>query len=199
MIDLPSGSCIDGETDEPGHIDFLVKHYPSGKQSTHLHSLTPGETLLFALPLKGPQWKPPAPSANPEHITLIAGGAGITPVYQLAQGILRDPSDTTTSMTLVFGVNTDADVLLRDQFRDYERRFPGRFRAVYTVTSPGEGSPHRKGRVTRELLDEVVPEAGRGRVFVCGPPAMEAALVGKRGSPGILEQLGYRKDLIHRF
>lgn len=188
-----------GNTDAPGHIDFLVKHYPSGKQSTHLHFLTPGETLLFAFPIKGPQWKTPPPSAGPEHITLIAGGAGITPVYQLAQGILRDPADTTTSMTLVFGVNTDKDVLLRDEFRDFEKKFPGRFRAVYTVSQPDAGSPYYKGRVTKELLDEVVPEAGRGKVYLCGPPAMETSLVGKRGSPGILQQLGYKKDQIYRF
>lgn len=102
-------------------------------------------------------------------------------------------------MTLVFGVNSDRDVLLRDEFREFERQFPERFRAVYTVSRPDEGSPHRKGYVTRELLDEVVPEAGRGKVFLCGPPAMETALVGQRGTPGILEQLGYKKDQIHKF
>ena len=200
-------------------MDFIIKHYPSGKQSTHIHSLHPGQTLTFlAMPIKGPQWKPSSTSSpsSLEHVTLIAGGAGITPIYQLAQGILRDTSDTGTAMTLVFGVNTDKDVLLRDELRDLERQHPSRFRAVYAVSEPaqaqaeeGEGTSDpqfRSGRISRELLEEVVPKPDRvGRVFICGPPAMETALVGGGrwgsggGRPGILEQLGYQKSQIHRF
>jgi cytochrome-b5 reductase len=42
------------------------------------------------------------------------------------------------------------------------------------------------------------------KVFVCGPPGMEAALVGaggfgRGGAGGILEQLGYTKDQVFKF
>lgn len=140
-------------------------------------------------------------------MTLIAGGAGITPMYQLIRGILSNPADT-TKITLVFGVNYDADVLFQEEFADLESRFGrDRFRAVYTVSRPEESSPFRKGYVTRELLEQVVGRAGEGgktaRVFVCGPPAMERALLGgasfQSGKGGILEQLGYRKEQVHRF
>ena len=130
----------------------------------------------------------------------MAGGAGITPVYQLLQGILGDKDDTATTMTLVYGVNTERDTLLGEEFRALEERHPGRFRAVYTVTAPEEDGQQRirKGRVTKELLDELVPASQRGRVYVCGPPSMEASLTGARGG-GILQQLGYRKEDIFRF
>ncbi|KAF4918751.1 NADH-cytochrome b5 reductase 2 [Colletotrichum viniferum] len=182
--------------DDAGYLELMVKKYPDGKQSTHLHSLAPGQKLLFAAALKGHQWKP---NSYP-HVTLIAGGAGITPIYQLAQGILRNPQDK-TAITLVFGVNSDQDVLLKKEFEEFEREFPGRFRAVYTVSNPVAGSPYRKGYVTKQLLEEVapVPKTAETKVFVCGPPAMEAALVGKRTAPGILQELGYRKDQIHQF
>lgn len=103
------------------------------------------------------------------------------------------------------GVNSDEDVLLREEFEEFERRWPGRFRAVFTVSRPVEGSAMRKGYVTRELLEEVLGEKGSGeeKVFVCGPPAMEEALLGKgrggAGKGGILGELGYRKDQIHKF
>ncbi|KAL0936349.1 nadh-cytochrome b5 [Colletotrichum truncatum] len=182
--------------EDTGYLELMVKKYPDGKQSSHLHSLAPGQKLLFAAAIKGHQWKP---NSYP-HITLIAGGAGITPVYQLAQGILRNPQDK-TAITLVFGVNSDADVLLKKEFEQFEKEFPGRFKAVYTVSNPSAGSPYRKGYVTKQLLEEVAPKpaAGETKVFVCGPPAMETALVGKRSTPGILQQLGYRKDQIHQF
>ena len=174
----------------------MVKHYPGGKASTHLHSLQPGQKLLFAAALKGFQWK----ANSYPHVTLIAGGAGITPIYQLAQGILRNPEDK-TAITLVFGVNSDQDVLLRKEFEQFSKEFPDRFKAVYAVSHPTEGSPFRKGYVTKELLEEVAPlQKGQDtKVFVCGPPAMEASLIGKRNAPGILTQLGYRKDQVNKF
>lgn len=175
----------------------MVKKYPNGKQSTHLHSLQPGDSLRFVAPIPGYKW---IPNKHPD-ITLIAGGAGITPMYQLIQGILSNPEDK-TSITLVFGVNTDADVLLKSEFEDFERQFPNRFKAIYTVSNPVPGSPYPKGYVTKELLSKVVTTTSGTKdtkVFVCGPPAMEKALVGSRSQPGILGELGYTKDQIHRF
>ncbi|KAI0376021.1 NADH-cytochrome b5 reductase [Hypomontagnella monticulosa] len=180
--------------DEPGALELLVKRYPNGKQSTHLHSLQPGDSLRFITRIPGYNWQPNQHS----EIMLIAGGAGITPAYQLIRGILQNPNDH-TKVTLVFGVNTDDDLLLKKEFGDYETHFPGRFKAIYTVSQPVEGSPLRKGYVTKELLEEVAPRSGDCKVFVCGPPPMENALVGSRRQPGILQELGYRKDQIHKF
>jgi len=131
-------------------------------------------------------------------------------MYQLIQGILSNPEDK-TAITLVFGVNSEKDVLLKREFEGFEKSFPGRFRVVYTVSRLEEGGKYRKGYVTRELLEEVVGgEKGKGgkeKVFVCGPPAMEDALLGKKGGVGpfagrkggILEELGYGKEQIHQF
>ncbi|KAI0408365.1 oxidoreductase NAD-binding domain-containing protein [Xylaria palmicola] len=185
------------KSDEPGILELMVKRYPNGKQSTHLHSLQPGDSLRFVTPIPGYKW---TPNKHPD-ITLIAGGAGITPMYQLIQGILSNPEDQ-TRITLVFGVNTDADVLLKSEFEDFERRFPSRFKAVYTVSNPVPGSPYPRGYVTRELLSKVMtttPETKNSKVFVCGPPGMENALVGTRKQPGILGELGYTKDQIYQF
>ncbi|KAI0864639.1 oxidoreductase NAD-binding domain-containing protein [Xylaria cubensis] len=184
-------------SDEAGVLELMVKKYPNGKQSTHLHSLRPGDSLRFVTPIPGYKWTPNKHS----DITLIAGGAGITPMYQLIQGVLSNPEDK-TRITLVFGVNTDADVLLKSEFEDFERRFPSRFKAVYTVSNPVLNSPYPKGYVTKELLSKVVtatPGTENTKVFVCGPPAMENALIGTRKQPGILGELGYTKDQIHRF
>ncbi|XXH02976.1 hypothetical protein Hte_009366 [Hypoxylon texense] len=197
---LPDTNTVSGLSltfnalDEPGALEFLVKKYPNGKQSTHLHSLKPGDSLRFVTRLPGYKWEPNKHS----EILLIAGGAGITPAYQLLRGILQNPDDH-TKITLVFGVNTDADLLLRQELDQYETRFPGRFKVVYTVSRPAEGSPFRKGYVSKDLLKEMPHLPNDGKVFVCGPPPMETSLVGDRKQSGILEELGYRKDQIHKF
>ncbi|KAJ5172428.1 hypothetical protein N7492_005021 [Penicillium capsulatum] len=183
--------------EQPGFIEFMVKKYPNGKSSTHLHSLKPGDTLTFAAALKGFPWTPNKFS----QVYLIAGGAGITPIYQLVRGILENPNDK-TKINLVFGVNTEQDLLLRDELEEYRNRFPDRFNYLYTVSHPQEqGSPLRKGYVTEELLRNVVQDPGKDtHVFVCGPPGMEDSLVGSRCAPGgILGRLGFTKEQIYKF
>ncbi|KKK23835.1 hypothetical protein ARAM_004534 [Aspergillus rambellii] len=169
--------------DEPGYIDFFIKKYPNGRSSTHLHSLNPGDSLFILATLPGFSW-----TANRfSHIYLIAGDK--------------------TKITVVFGVNTEADLLLRSEFNEYKKRFPDRFDIHYTVSRPGKDFSSnegvRSGYVTKELLDEVMQGPGEKdtKIFVCGPPAMETALVGPggKGEKGILAQLGYSKDSIHRF
>lgn len=186
--------------DESGHVDLMVKRYPNGKQSTHIHSLKPGDSLtFFGYPLPGYSWTPKKHS----HVMLIAGGAGITPIYQLTNGILNNPEDK-TKITLVWGTNTDADVFLKDEFDELEQKFPGRFSAYYTISRPTPGSTYRSGRVTSDFLKKIVSDtdfdkARNGRIFLCGPPAMEEAVAGKWGQRGILEELGFKKDQLHRF
>lgn len=188
--------------DEPGHVDLVVKRYPDGKASTHLHALAPGQTLLFAAPLKGPAW---TANAAP-HVVLIAGGAGITPAYQLARGILHNPADR-TAVTLVHAVDAERDLLLRAELAAWERAFPGRFSAVFAVKAPAsadapaDAARFHRGYVTAELLRAAIPAVGepRTKVFICGPPAMEKSLVGDAANKGVLEGLGYRKDQICKF
>ncbi|KAJ5099072.1 ferredoxin reductase-like protein [Penicillium argentinense] len=182
--------------DQEGSIELMVKHYPNGKASTHLHSLAPGDTLTFMAALKGYAWTPNKFS----QVYLIAGGAGITPIYQLVQGILDNPEDK-TKVNLIFGVNTEQDLLLRDELEKYRQQFPDRFDYVYTVShSQEEGSNIRKGYVTEELLKDVVKGPRQDtHVFVCGPPGMEDSLIGSRNELGILGRLGLGKEQVYRF
>ncbi|KAB8259705.1 hypothetical protein BDV32DRAFT_123960 [Aspergillus pseudonomiae] len=182
-----------GDLNQQGSLELMVKQYPNGKASTHIHSLVPGDTLTFLTALKGFSW---VPNQYPQ-IYAIAGGAGITPIYQLIRGILDNPNDK-TKIKLVFGVNSEQDLLLREELEEYKKRFPERFEYVYTVSRlDGEKEGLRKGYVTEELLKGVVGGKGEGaKVFVCGPPAMEESLVGKSG---ILSRLGFEKGQVYKF
>ncbi|KKY14369.1 putative nadh-cytochrome b5 [Diplodia seriata] len=43
-----------------GHLDLLIKHYPGGAASPYLHSLAPGDALLFLAAIPGYRWSPNA-------------------------------------------------------------------------------------------------------------------------------------------
>ena len=125
---------------EPGHLDLLVKVYPNGPMSEHIHALKPGDSLSFKGPLPKYSW-----TANKHtHISLIAGGTGITPMYQLVRAIFNNPSDT-TKVSLIFGNVGAGDILLKEEFEKLEKSYPDRFRAWYTLDNPPEGWKHGQG------------------------------------------------------
>jgi cytochrome-b5 reductase len=145
---------------------------------------------------------------------LIAGGAGITPIYSLAKGILHNPVDR-TRIELLWGVNGTRDIVLKSELEELGRQFPDRLHVTYAVSgseaaadapSPlGDAEKYRKGYVNKSLLQEAIAKCEKGtfgdqkgtKVFLCGPPKMEEALTGKKG--GVLTELGLGRKEVHKF
>lgn len=191
------------DEDAKGYVELVIKKYPNGPMSTHFHDLKPGETLDF----KGPLPKYPWEANKHDHVALIAGGTGITPMWQLARGIFKNPDDK-TKVTLVFGNLTEEDILLKKELNELENTYPQRFRAFYVLDNPPKGWTGGKGFITKDLLKTVLPEPKEEniKVFVCGPPGLYKAISGNKVSPkdqgelsGILKELGYSKDQVFKF
>jgi cytochrome-b5 reductase len=190
-------------SDDAGHITFLVKLYPNGRASGKMHSLVPGDELAFKS-LHEFDYKPNQFS----DMTFIAGGSGITPIYQLTRAILGNAEDK-TRVRLVYANQSLDDILLKKEFDALSTEYPGRFEATYLVSKGGGAEKGLKtGYVTKEVLMEVMPEReGKVKVLVSGPPAMIAALAGAKGGfgwtqgsiGGILKELGYSKEDVHKF
>jgi cytochrome-b5 reductase len=190
--------------DETGFLDLLVKAYPGGVMSTHMHEMQPGQELAFKGPIPKYAWSPNKHS----HVALIAGGTGITPMYQVARAIFNNPEDK-TKVTLVFANVSEADILLKKELEELENRYPQRFRAFYVLDKAPKGWRGSTGYITKDLLKTVLPEPKEEniKVFVCGPPGMYKAISGGKKSPSdqgeldgsILEQLGYTKDQVYKF
>lgn len=190
-------------SEQPGFLDLVVKVYPNGAMSEHLHSMNVDQRLS----LKGPLPKYPWEANKHDHICLIAGGTGITPMYQLARQIFKNPEDK-TKVTLVFGNVTEDDILLKKELQDLENTYPQRFKAFYTLDKPPKDWTGGQGFITKELLKTVLPEPKEGNIklFVCGPPGLYKAVSGNKVSPkdqgeltGILAELGYNKDQVFKF
>jgi cytochrome-b5 reductase len=192
------------DVDQKGTVDFLIKAYPDGPMSSHMHNLEPGQRLDIKGPIPKYQWTP----NKHEHIALIAGGTGITPMWQTARAIFKNPEDK-TKVTLVYGSISEEDILLKREFEHLENTYPQRFRAFYVLDNPPEQWQGGKGHVTKELLKTVLPEPKEGekiKIFVCGPPGMYKAISGGKKSPqdqgeleGYLKDLGYGKDQVYKF
>lgn len=171
--------------------------------STHLHEMVPGQLL----DMKGPIPKYPYSPNKHEHIGLVAGGTGITPMYQLIRAIFNNPADK-TKVTLVYGNISEKDILLKRELEHLENTYPRRFRTFHALDSPPEGWTQGKGRISKELLKTVLPEpkSENIKLFVCGPPGMYNAVSGTKVSPkdqgelkGMLKELGYTAEQVYKF
>jgi cytochrome-b5 reductase len=165
--------------------------------------MEPGQRLDFKGPLPKYQWE----TNKQNHVAFIAGGTGITPMYQLARAIFNNPADK-TKVTLVFGNISEEDILLKREFEHLENTYPQRFRAFYVLDNPPKEWTGGKGYINKDLLKTVLPEpkSENIKIFVCGPPGMYKAISGAKKSPqdqgeidGALKELGYTKDQVYKF
>ncbi|CAE8639264.1 unnamed protein product [Polarella glacialis] len=172
-----------------GHVDFLVKVYfagvhpafpKGGKMSQHLESMKIGDTIDVKGPLgefiyKGKGdflWHNKPRSCK--RISMIAGGTGLTPCYQVLSAVLRDPNDT-TEVALLYANRTPADILAREQLEKLAAEHPKRFRLSFTVDRLPEGEKwsHNVGFISKAMIEAALFAAGPDTISVlCGPPIM---------------------------
>ena len=59
---------------------------------------------------------------------MIAGGTGITPMYQVANAILKDPTDQ-TELRLIFANVSADDILIQEELDAVAKQYP-RFKVL---------------------------------------------------------------------
>ncbi|QCE00392.1 nitrate reductase [NADH] 2 [Vigna unguiculata] len=194
--------------DEVGFFELLIKVYfkgvhpkfpNGGLMSQHLESLSIGSMLDVKGPLGHIEYtgrgnftvhgKP----RFAKRLAMLAGGTGITPIYQVAQAILKDPEDL-TEMHVVYANRTEEDILLREELDAWAKEHSERFKVWYVVETAREGWEYSVGFITETIMREHLPEASRDSLaLTCGPPPMIQFAV----QPN-LEKMGYdiKNDLL---
>lgn len=146
-------------------IELTVDRMPDGEVSPYLvDDLEVGHLIE----VRGPigqffVWRP----EQREPIQLIAGGSGIVPLMSMIR--TREAVGGTAPMRLLYSVRTPDGRLYADELDALARAGRIELQYVYTREAPA-GWEHEAGRVTPELLEELVlPPAAEGAVYVCGP------------------------------
>jgi len=106
-------------------------------------------------------------------IGLIAGGSGITPVYQVIQRVVRDAKDT-TEISLLYANCTEEDILLRTELDDLAAKHSN-FKVWYTIDRPTKDWKYSSGFVNEEMIKTHLPGPLPNQqtiILMCGPPPM---------------------------
>ncbi|KAI9025731.1 hypothetical protein DFJ74DRAFT_48693 [Hyaloraphidium curvatum] len=197
--------------EEDGTFDLVVKIYlpntdprypPGGLISNYLDTMEPGDRI----DVRGPEGyieydgngklNVSLKDLVAKRISLVAGGSGITPIFQLIRRILSDPDDP-VRMRFVFANKTPSDIILRAELDRLAAENRERFEVMYSVDKEPQGEDAsgiaHVGHVDAGVLGWLFLPGRGGEeeavALVCGPPRM----IEKGVVPG-LEKLGYERE-----
>ncbi|XP_031737792.1 NADH--cytochrome b5 reductase 1 isoform X2 [Cucumis sativus] len=124
---------------------------------------------------------------------MLAGGSGITPMYQVSRAILENPDDK-TKVHLIYANVTLEDILLKEELDLLAKRYPDRFKIYYVLNQPPEVWDGGVGFVSKEMIKAHCPApAADIKILRCGPPPMNKAM-GEH-----LDALGYSPEMQFQF
>ena len=152
-----------------GVLELVIKCYPDGLLTgKYLANLKVGDKVLF----RGPKGAMKYRRGICRRIGMIAGGTGITPMYQLIRAICEDEKDT-TEISLIYANRTEEDILLRKELEKFARAYPKNLKLWYMLDQPSQGWKYGKGYVTPQVMKERLPAPSPDtKIMLCGPPGM---------------------------
>lgn len=162
---------------------FLVRLLPDGAMSQWLQrQFGPGAAMLVAGPygrffLRDPK----------RPLLFVAGGTGVAPMISMLDS-LKNEGTVPPSVTLAFGVNTNASLFYRDRLERLLGWFPNG-RLILAIVAPDPGWEGVTGSAV-DVLEriEVDPAA---HAYLCGPPTMVER------AQAVLERRGLDKRAIY--
>ena len=199
--------------DNQGYFDLVIKIYPHGKMTQYLDKFSIGDKIDVSGPSgnliykdKGlfdirPHKPDPFVTRHVRHLGLIAGGTGITPMYQILNEILKEQTSTEPNkrvdikIWLLFANQTEQDILLRDELEQLAESNSVTFKLWYTVDRAPEEWKYSKGFIDEAMLKEhMPPPTDETLICICGPPPMI-----KFACIPNLEKLGYTERMRYTF
>ncbi|KAH7000954.1 hypothetical protein EDB80DRAFT_580435 [Ilyonectria destructans] len=169
-----------------GTLDLIIKCYPDGKLTgQYLANLQVGDDVLF----RGPKGSMRYQRGLCKQIGMLAGGTGITPMYQIIRAICEDDRDL-TQVSLIYANRSEEDILLRGQLETFSRRYPQNLKIYYLLENAPSDWAYGVGYVTQDMMAEMFPSPSvDSKVMLCGPPGLVNAAKASLGNLGF-EQPG---------
>ncbi|KAL0479722.1 nitrate reductase (NAD(P)H) [Acrasis kona] len=196
------------QNEDEGVLEFVIKVYketknkPGGKMSCYLNEMKQGDVMQ----VKGPT----GPilyhqngmltihnkSVKALQLNMIAGGTGITPMFQIIRKVLECSGDDTL-IKMVYANNTLEDILLKKELEELQNKYNKQFFVWHVLMESPKDQDFKcsVGFINEDILREHLYKADENSiVLICGPPVMIEACV--RPS---LDNMGYTDDNVFEF
>jgi len=152
-----------------GLIELTVTAHPEGRVSQHLRQAAKRGITVGLTPAQGMFT---LPTTEPDHLFLISGGSGITPVMSMLR--TRCALGWTKPVTFLHYALAESEMLYRNELEEMARTAPN-VRLVRVFTEQ-KGAGDLDGFLSSDHLDAAAPDWRSAETFVCGPgPLMDSA------------------------
>lgn len=153
-----------------GRVEITVAHLPEGLVSSHLtgrgdgpDAIAVGDTVGLSAP-RGVEFV--LPRVRPDHLVLIGGGSGITPLRSMWRTMAAE--GLADRVTVLYYARTNADTIFADELSDLVD-------AHVVLTRPADDRGLR-GRFTETHLEALGIDLVAAHTFVCGPVGLVEAV-----------------------
>ncbi len=155
------------------YAEITVKREETGQVSKFLDDeVKVGDLLEFS----GPSGSFTFTGRECNCILLIAGGVGITPMMSVLRYLLD--RSWAGDIFLLFSIGRPEDFIFREEIEYLARRHPNLRVAVTASRAEGTDWKGSRGRISKDLILQSVPDVATRYVHICGPvPMMEAVKV----------------------
>ncbi|OIW03266.1 hypothetical protein TanjilG_20570 [Lupinus angustifolius] len=172
-----------------GYFELVIKMYPQGRMSHHFREMRVGDYLA----VRGPKGRFKYQPGEVRAFGMLAGGSGITPMFQVARAILENPNDK-TKVHLIYANVTYEDILLKEELDGLTANYPDQFKIFYVLNQPPEVWDGGVGFVSKEMIETHFPAPAHDvKILRCGPPPMNKAMAAH------LEAIGYAPEMQFQF
>ena len=181
-ITIKEEGYISGETPYPPLISpLLTYHIPVGRRMV-INGFTGAYTF------------PADITDRTDQVVHVCAGSGIVPNLSLIKDSLHrnDP----LKHTLLYSSKTRQDIIYYQEFEELHQQHPDKFDVIHCITreDPTGIRNARRGRISTELLQEIVPDPSNVFAFSCGPgitphERKAARLKGEKPEPRFVENM----------
>ena len=195
-----------------GYFDLIVKVYKKnehpnfpegGWMSQYLETLSLGASIEMRGPggrieyLERGRFRIGSSIVNVRHVGMIAGGTGITPMFQIIKHVLKTRrGKDSLKLSLLYGNQHPGDILLRSELETFRDGASSQFNVEYTVDriEKDEKWSGHMGFVSSALIEVCMPVPSSDvLMLLCGPPPMVKSV------RVMLQSMGYAEDRIYAF
>lgn len=150
---------------EPGKSVLRLSAKGVGDFSRRMGDLQPGTKVIA----DGPLGIFTARRSKHQHVVLIAGGSGITPLRAMLPELLRDKKQ----VVLLYGNTTRVETMLADELRDLQQN---ELFTWHNVLSDEQPAGYEHGYIDASRIRKLAPHYAQSDIYLCGPPAMVKAV-----------------------
>ena len=155
-----------------GSLDLLIKIYSDGRMGSLVRDWDIGSLVRIRGPFGSLDYKPNQYS----HLSMLACGTGIAPMYQLIRHVLENENDE-TRIVLLYAVRTAKDILMKRQLDEFSLFW--NMKIVYFLSREPDNDKRAfplkyndsviYQRINEDFIrKELMPASPTHKVLICG-------------------------------